>query len=98
MTLIPVEPGRVPTKNQYERLRVLADPALMLVSGIGGDRRTWLSLLKHGWVAPEHPERDGENGLRITPAGLRALAAYLERDPERGLPALAASASCRRRP
>lgn len=89
---------RVPTKNQYDRLRVLADPGCMLVSGIGGGRRVWLSILKHGWVAPEHPERDGENGLRITPAGLRALSAYIEQHESRGLPVLAASASCRRRP
>lgn len=82
--------ARVPTKNQYDRLRVLADPGCMLVSGIGGDRRVWRSLLEHGWVASEHPERDPENGLRITPAGLRALAAYLEQDESRGSPALAA--------
>lgn len=98
MTLIPVEPSqRVPTYNQYVRLRALADPGRLLVSGIGGDRRVWRSLLKHGWVEPENPGRNPENGLRITPSGLRALAAHLEQHDLRGLPALAARASCGRR-
>lgn len=80
---------RAPTKNQYDRLRALADPGCILVSGIGGERRVWRSLLAHGWVVSKDPERDPENGLQITPAGLRALASYLEVHGQPGWPALA---------
>lgn len=80
MTLIPVETERtrVPTKNQYDRLRVLANPGCILVSGIHGEKRVWRSLLNHGWLIAKDPERDPENGLQVTPAGLRALAVYVE--------------------
>jgi hypothetical protein len=87
---------RVPTKNQYDRLRALADPGCILVSGIGGERRVWKSLIAHGWVVPKNPERDPENGLQITPVGLRALAAYIETyGPPEWAPALVARAGMR---
>ncbi len=71
---------RVPTKKQYQRLNVLGCPSSELVSGVRGPfRRQWLALLAHGWVVAAHPEIATENGLRITPAGLRALADALER-------------------
>lgn len=71
--------SRVPTKKQYERLRLVASPGCMLASGIGGpNRRTWESLLRNGWVAPARADIDRENGLRITSHGLRALADALE--------------------
>lgn len=68
--------SRVPTEKQYDTLRVLGSGA-MLISGIGGDRRLWKALLRHGWVAPEKPGE--ENGLRITAEGYRALAAAADR-------------------
>ncbi|HSC20714.1 MAG TPA: hypothetical protein VLC07_03210 [Solirubrobacterales bacterium] len=70
---------RVPTELQASALQMLADPRRLLVSGITGEKRLWKALLKHGWVEPENPVTSPENGLRITPDGLRALAAALER-------------------
>lgn len=70
--------ARVPTKTQAERLCTLARPGTLLVSGITGEKRVWRSMLKHEWVKPDDPENTPENGLEITPAGLRALADALE--------------------
>ena len=69
--------SRVLTEKQYQTLRVLGSGA-MLVSG--GSRRAYGPLFDRGLV-------DGElggqgcfiNGVRITPAGLRALADAVER-------------------
>lgn len=69
---------KTPTVKQYTRLRCIANPGCMLVSGIHGEtRRTWKQLLRHGWVEPWRPDLGCENGLRITPLGLEALAAAL---------------------
>jgi hypothetical protein len=70
---------KTPTLKQYGRLRCVANPGCELVSGITGPyRQTWRQLLWNGWVAPAHPEISTENGLRITPLGLRVLALALE--------------------
>ena len=63
---------RVPTEKQYRRLAVLAKPSVGLMAG---ERSEWLSLASRGWL-----EDDAKNPelLRITPAGLRALADALE--------------------
>lgn len=71
--------GKLPTRRQYECLRLLADPGLLLVSGIRGEHRpVWKSLLAHGWVSPRDPDYAPENGLGITAEGLRALGDYVE--------------------
>lgn len=70
---------RIPTERQGKALQVLADPRRLLVSGITGEKRLWRALMKHGWVEAERPRTCPENGLRITPHGLRALADALER-------------------
>jgi hypothetical protein len=64
---------RIPTEKQAARLRVLANPNLLLVSGARPHHRP---LLRRGWLEAETQEP--LNGLRITPAGLRALADALE--------------------
>lgn len=68
---------RVPTEQQYQRLRMLGSGSLLLVPS----RREWEPLLRRGWVAGVI-EDDGSRflpPLRITPAGLIALAAAVER-------------------
>jgi hypothetical protein len=69
---------RVPTKKQYERLKVIGGPDWLLLSP---RCREWASHLKHGWVETFAPKRVSRSNtaLRITPAGLRALADALER-------------------
>ncbi len=76
---------KTPTVKQYGRLRCIANPGCELISGVAGGpfTRIWRQLLSNGWVVPAHPEISAENRLRITPAGLRALAAALE---EHGYP------------
>lgn len=72
---------KAPTVKQAELLRILGGGAMALTPG----RREWSPLLRHGWVAAEGDD-DGSPylpPLRITPAGLRALADAVERD---GLP------------
>jgi hypothetical protein len=71
---------RVPTVNQARLLGVLGNPAVMAVSGISGRRRLWTSLLNHGWVVADSTTSKGDpNGISITPDGLRALAAPVEK-------------------
>lgn len=70
--------SRRPTKKQFALLCVLGDPRALLVSGITGNARTWRSLLSRGWIEARDPEKHPENGLRITSAGLRALADGLD--------------------
>jgi hypothetical protein len=61
-------------------LRKLGNPGCELVSGIRGPfSRQWRAAIARGWAVPAHPDISLENGLRITPAGLRALADALER-------------------
>lgn len=64
--------SRVPTEKQYRLLRVLGNGCALVV----GTRRTVEPLLRHGWVTAE---RDGFSWVRITPAGLHALADAVER-------------------
>jgi hypothetical protein len=68
---------RVPTEQQYRRLRLLGSGALLLVPS----RREWEPLLRHGWVAGVMEDNGSRflPPLRITPAGLVALAAAVER-------------------
>lgn len=76
--------GRLPTENQQSALAVLANPGTLLVSGISGSARTWRSLLRRGWIEAKDPVSSPENGLRITPDGLRALADGLEAHRSQG--------------
>lgn len=71
MTLIPVEPEtkRVPTRKQYERMRILSPGRLLC----GKPDREQQRLIANGWWEPV------EGFTRITPAGLRALAAAVEK-------------------
>ncbi len=70
--------ARIPTRKQFECLRKLADPGVLLVSGICGEyRRQWEACIAHGWLELKWPGKS--NGARITPAGLRALADALEK-------------------
>lgn len=68
---------RVPTENQHHLLRILASGAIALAP----HRREWNPLLRRGWVEPIS-EDDGSRflpPLRITSAGLRALADAVDR-------------------
>jgi hypothetical protein len=64
----------VPTEKQYARLRVVANPGSALISGT----REFRPLIRRGWLTPTGSGAPG-CFLRITPAGLRALAGALER-------------------
>jgi hypothetical protein len=72
---------RTPTVKQAARLRVLGNPNIIIAAPRRSD---WMPLLRHGWVERADPDLTPRGGLlpplRITPAGLRALAAALERD------------------
>lgn len=75
---------RVPTVKQTRQLGVLGNPGLVCVTPGAG--RMWRSLLANGWIeqtwldTSPASERGGDVGpCRITPDGLRALAAGLER-------------------
>ena len=65
--------SRAPTEKQYARLQTVANGA-MIISG--GDR-TLRAMVKRGWLTEDPPGSD--NGFRITPVGLRALADAQER-------------------
>ncbi|HEU4722005.1 MAG TPA: hypothetical protein VFS59_11635 [Gemmatimonadaceae bacterium] len=74
---------RVPTRKQQHLLTVLAGG---LPTVLAPGKRDWRPLLRRGWVEPNpryakgHDERDRFlPPLRITPAGLRALADAMER-------------------
>lgn len=69
---------RTPTLRQYERLRILGSGGMVLAPR----RREWQPLLRHGWVAAAHDDDATSRllpPLRITPAGLIALAAAVQR-------------------
>lgn len=68
--------ARAPTVKQMRLLAVLADPRRMLISSA---TREWRALMRRGCVVADDPTIDPENGLRITPSGLRALADALEK-------------------
>lgn len=78
MLSVGVNGGRVPTEKQFHKLLCLGSGAIALAPG----RRDWKPLLTHGWVEAIS-EDDGHRGflppLRITPAGLHALGAAVER-------------------
>jgi hypothetical protein len=65
---------RLPTANQAALLRTLASGSALVVPD-GRARQ----CVRWGWLAPEHPDKP-DALLRVTPDGLRALAAVLERD------------------
>lgn len=71
---------RNPTVRQAARLRLLGSGAIAVTPS----RSDWMPLLRHGWVERADPDLTPRGGLlpplRITPDGLRALAAALERD------------------
>lgn len=77
---------RKPTVKQGARLLVLGGGTVVLTPR----RADWAPLLRHGWVELADGFGHAPSGgflppLRITPAGLRALAVAVERD---GLPPL----------
>ena len=64
----------VPTAKQYDQLRILGGGS----AGLSWNRRTVEPLLRRGWVTAEL--HDGlYHWVRITPDGLHALAAAVER-------------------
>lgn len=65
---------RFPTANQAALLRTLASGGALVVAD-GRARQ----CVRWGWLAPERLEKP-DALLRVTPEGLRALAAVLERD------------------
>ena len=71
--------ARVPSRKQYESLRVLARLATALVPS----RKEFVPLIRKGWTEADlrlPAAREGAMGpQRITPAGLRALADAMER-------------------
>lgn len=71
---------RVPTDKQFRKLAVLGYGLVALAPSRGD----WGAILKHGWVKCVS-EDDGSRylpPLEITPDGLRAVADYLERNPQ----------------
>lgn len=76
--LLEADRVSAPTEKQAAKLRILGSGAIVLAPG----RADWKPLLRRGWVEAIS-EDDGKRflpPLRITPAGLRALADALERD------------------
>lgn len=65
---------RVPTEKQFEKLRVLGSGG----AGLSWTRRATRPLLNHGWVTAEETDSYFQ-WVQITPEGLRALAAAVER-------------------
>lgn len=63
---------RIPTEKQMQRLANLAHPGTELLSSAA--KSEWRALWKRGWLE----EGRTSTSLRITPAGLRALADALE--------------------
>jgi hypothetical protein len=61
---------RTPTEKQYEKLRVL-NAGNVCVTATG---RYWEPLIRNGWV-----ERLDKCCVRITPDGMRAVAAAMEK-------------------
>jgi hypothetical protein len=84
---------RLPTVKQMERLALLGDPHMVVLSP---RRKEWQALRSHGWIADAFPGPDRGRAFggayvgnyflapqRITPDGLRALADAIEKH---GLP------------
>jgi hypothetical protein len=72
--------NRTPTQKQFERLSVLGGFAIALAPRRG----EWGPLVRRGWAEPiseDDPDKRFLPPLRITPAGLRAMADAIERDP-----------------
>jgi hypothetical protein len=69
-----------PTPQQARKLQLLGGSTIVLAPG----RREWGPLLRRGWVEPTYEDQGNRflPPLRITPDGLRALAAAMERWPE----------------
>lgn len=74
----------VPTKKQYELLRILGNGCIALAPGY----REWQALVNRGWVRPAWTDDLGVTTrgrlkfwppLRITVDGLHALAAAVDR-------------------
>jgi hypothetical protein len=81
--------NRVPTERQYGTLLNLASGS----AGLAWGKRTTQPLLRRGWVTAEFDE-PYYSWVRITPDGLRALAAAVERY---GLPDLGPKPQVERR-
>lgn len=65
---------RVPTEKQYRQLRILGSGS----AGLSWRRRETTPLLARGWVTADDDGRYFQ-WVRITPAGLRALADAVDR-------------------
>jgi hypothetical protein len=66
--------AKVPTEKQYRLLRPLGDGS----AGLSWGKRDTEQLLRRGWVTAEW-RKPYYQMVRITPDGLRALAAGVER-------------------
>lgn len=64
--------SRIPTEKQAARLALVAHPDSELLSSTG--KPGWVAVEKRGWLERGRTAKS----LRITPAGLRALADALE--------------------
>jgi len=80
---------RTPTPKQHNSLRILAGGG----AGLSWTKRDTDSLLRHGWVTATW-DKPYYQLVRITPAGLRALAIAVE---THGLPDLGPAPIVRRR-
>ena len=70
--------GRIPTEKQYAYLRALGGGSAIIV----GQKRETEMYLRRGWVTAEVYDEDKSYPyawIRITPDGLRALAAAVEK-------------------
>lgn len=63
---------RIPTEKQMRRLTHLAHPGMELLTSAA--KPEWNALVRRGWLE----QGRCATSLRITPAGLRALADALE--------------------
>lgn len=79
---------RAPTEQQFADLLSLGGGSMV----ISGGTRRLRAMARRGWVTPTPP--DSDNGYRITPDGLRALAVGVERY---GLPEFGKRAKTTRR-
>lgn len=88
------KPQRIPTEKQYDYLRALGSGSAIIVDG----KRQTEMYLRRGWVTAEFSDDADRqypySWIRITPAGLRALAAAVEKY---GLPELGPKPQTERR-
>lgn len=70
--------GRMPTDKQHAKLCALGVNYIVLAPRRG----EWGPLLRRGWVEPireDNPDKRYLPPLRLTPDGMRAIAAYIDK-------------------